>query len=230
MNKIAVIGPENRRKEVFSRLPELKLAYTGEELPDAETLSGMDLVLDLDLDEVPQRLASYAPIQDLIVVGAAVKQSLAQMVFQMELPPACTLVGWNSLPTFINKEKWECSLFESSDRLVVQEALGSLGIEVEWVEDRVGMVTPRILAMIINEACVVIKEGTASIPDIDQAMRLGTNYPLGPLEWADKIGIAHVHDVLANLREDTGDGRYKIAPLLKDYMHRGKTFYPSEPA
>ena len=56
---------------------------------------------------------------------------------------------------------------------------------------------------------------TASEEDIDLAMKLGTNYPYGPFEWARKIGIKHIYEILEALYEDTKDERYKISPLLK---------------
>jgi 3-hydroxybutyryl-CoA dehydrogenase len=77
------------------------------------------------------------------------------------------------------------------------------------------MVSPRVVCMIINEAFYTNAEGTASEKDIDLAMKLGTNYPLGPFEWAEKIGIENVYEVLEAVYEDTGDERYKINPQLK---------------
>ena len=52
---------------------------------------------------------------------------------------------------------------------------------------------------------------------IDISMKLGTNYPFGPFEWADKIGIKNVYEILENLYNDTKDERYKICPLLKTH-------------
>jgi 3-hydroxybutyryl-CoA dehydrogenase len=87
------------------------------------------------------------------------------------------------------------------------------------------MVTPRIVCMIINEACFVLKEGTAGISEVDQAMKLGTNYPHGPFEWADKIGIHNVFDVLEALHADMNEEKYKMAPLLRQYYLRDQSFY-----
>ena len=78
------------------------------------------------------------------------------------------------------------------------------------------MVSPRVICMIINEAYFTFEEGTASREDIDLAMKLGTNYPFGPFEWADKIGLANVCKLLKAVYEDTGDARYKLCPLLQE--------------
>ena len=61
----------------------------------------------------------------------------------------------------------------------------------------------------------------AQAEDIDQAMRLGTNYPLGPLRWADQIGLDEVLAVLEGLQRETGDDRYRPAPLLKKMVLAG---------
>ena len=64
------------------------------------------------------------------------------------------------------------------------------------VEDRSGLVTPRLICMIINEAYYALEEGTASRDDIDLAIKSGTNYPYGPFEWAKRIGIRNVVEFL----------------------------------
>jgi 3-hydroxybutyryl-CoA dehydrogenase len=78
--------------------------------------------------------------------------------------------------------------------------------------------------MIINEACYTVQEGTATIADIDTAMKLGTNYPFGPFEWANKIGVKHVYETLLAVYTDTNDERYKICPLLKTKYLRNENF------
>lgn len=75
----------------------------------------------------------------------------------------------------------------------------------------------RVLAMIINEAMFAVQEDIASEPDIDLAMKLGTNYPAGPIEWGRAIGFEKIHGVLRALHAEFQDERYKAAPLLKIY-------------
>jgi 3-hydroxybutyryl-CoA dehydrogenase len=87
------------------------------------------------------------------------------------------------------------------------------------------MVTPRVIFMIINEACYTLQEGTADMKDIDTSMKLGTNYPFGPFEWADNIGIKHVYETIETMYSDTHDERYKVCPLLKTKYLKGETFY-----
>ncbi len=72
----------------------------------------------------------------------------------------------------------------------------------------------RILTAILNEAALTFSHGVASADDIDTAMTKGTNYPKGPLAWADEIGHNTVRGVLKAFNEQTGDGRYEPAPLF----------------
>ena len=83
------------------------------------------------------------------------------------------------------------------------------------VDDRVGMVTPRIIFMIINEAYFTVQEGTAGKADIDQGMKLGTNYPYGPFEWSDRIGLQHVYELLEAVYEDTKMNVTRYVPCSK---------------
>ena len=87
--------------------------------------------------------------------------------------------------------------------------------EVAVIQDRVGMVLPRILCSLINEAFFAIMEGAAPPEHIDLAMKLGTNYPSGPIEWANAIGLPYVAAVLDAIHRDIGEERYRIAPLLR---------------
>jgi 3-hydroxybutyryl-CoA dehydrogenase len=77
------------------------------------------------------------------------------------------------------------------------------------------MVTPRIIAMIINEAFYTVQEGTATKKDIDTAMKLGVNYPKGPFEFLEQIGVEYIYTMLEAIYNDTKEERYKICPALK---------------
>lgn len=191
----------------------------------ASDLENYDVIFDLDMDDNPDRLVIYFTLENTTVIGCAVSNSLGKMAYYLEMEPACVFVGMNALPTFINRELLELSLYNESQKQEVSQTLEALGLQPEWVDDRPGMVSARVICMIINEACFVLKEGTADIPGVDRAMKLGTAYPRGPFEWADAIGIENVHSVLEGLQEESGEEKYKVAPLLKQYFYRRKKFY-----
>lgn len=101
-----------------------------------------------------------------------------------------------------------------------------LQLQSAWITDTPGMILPRIYAMLANEAAFTLQEGVASAADIDTAMRLGTNYPMGPLEWADTVGLDTVLRVLTYLWETYRDARYRPCLLLTQKVkagHMGKS-------
>jgi 3-hydroxybutyryl-CoA dehydrogenase len=98
----------------------------------------------------------------------------------------------------------------------------ALGKEPRRAKDAPGLVFPRILSLIINEAARARDEGVATAEEIDTAMKLGVNYPEGPLRWADRAGIDDVLAVLEGLHAETGDDRYRPAPLIKKLVLAGR--------
>ncbi len=96
--------------------------------------------------------------------------------------------------------------------------------EAEQIGDCVAGVFPRTIAMIINEGAFAVQEKVATAADIDQAMKLGTNYPKGPLTWCDEIGAYVIVSILEALQVEYGYDRYKIAPLLRLNAEAGKKF------
>jgi 3-hydroxybutyryl-CoA dehydrogenase len=84
-----------------------------------------------------------------------------------------------------------------------------------------GFVVNRILMPMINEAVYTLNEGVASVEDIDQAMKLGTNQPMGPLTLADFIGLDTCLAIMRVLHDGLGDSKYRPCPLLTKYVEAG---------
>ncbi|OGX82919.1 hypothetical protein BEN47_18045 [Hymenobacter lapidarius] len=144
--------------------------------------------------------------------------------FDVANAATATYFGFCGLPTLLNRPLLEVSLTHEADREKLAATCAALGTDYRVVEDRVGLVTPRVVCQIINEACFTLQEGTASMQDIDLGMRLGTNYPRGPFAWANAIGVERVYAVLEAMWHDTHDERYKVCPLLKRQALRGEPF------
>ncbi len=98
------------------------------------------------------------------------------------------------------------------------EFVEGLGKHPVIVKDRAGFVVNRILLPMINEAIFALDEGIASAKDIDTAMKLGANHPMGPLSLADLIGLDVTLDVLNVLYQEFGDPKFRPAPLLKEMV------------
>lgn len=84
-----------------------------------------------------------------------------------------------------------------------------------------GFIVNRILIPMLNEACFALNEGLASAKDIDEAMKLGCNMPMGPLELADFIGLDTVLAIAEVLHKGLGDDKYRPSPLLRQYVDAG---------
>lgn len=115
--------------------------------------------------------------------------------------------GWRG---FIKRNDWEVAGRVDESCLTV---LGSIQKRGVIVPDEAGFIAARIISMIINEAYFALSENVSSAPEIDTAMKLGTNYPYGPFEWAGLIGIKPVYELLRKLSEQ--DERYLPSSLLK---------------
>ena len=99
------------------------------------------------------------------------------------------------------------------------------GLTVTQLDDVPGMAVMRTVAMLANEAADAVNQGVCSAVGADVAMRKGVNYPLGPLAWADAVGIAQIVTVLDNLAASYGEDRYRVSPLLRRKLAGGGRFH-----
>ncbi len=128
------------------------------------------------------------------------------------------LLGIAAFPTLLAKPLIEVAPTIYSPKETIDAAsyfFQTLGIGIEIVQDRIGMVLPRILCRLINEALFAVMEDHATPQDIDKAVQIGIGLPFGPIAWAERIGWPHVYKVLESIYNDTHEERYRAAPLLK---------------
>ena len=120
--------------------------------------------------------------------------------------------GW---PGFLIRSTWEIA---SGDISMTKRLFEQLGWNVVFVADEPGLVSGRVVSMIVNEAFFALEEGVSSKEEIDKATKLGTNYPYGPFEWQEKIGTTNIYCLLHKL--SATDKRYYVAPLLEQKYSR----------
>jgi 3-hydroxybutyryl-CoA dehydrogenase len=101
------------------------------------------------------------------------------------------------------------------------EVGGRMGKEVVVIKESPGFITSRINAMIGNEAFHMLQEGIASAADIDKALKLGLNHPMGPFELVDLVGLDTRLNILEYLHKTLGE-KYRPAPLLVQYVKAGR--------
>lgn len=131
------------------------------------------------------------------------------VVFENNGDPFIRINAWN---TFLKRKIIEAACSSEKKRMEAENIFSTLNRKTEWVPDIPGFISARIVAMIINEAYFTLEEKVSTKEEIDTAMKLGTNYPFGPFEWAGKIGLKNIHDLLITLSKT--EDRYKPAYLL----------------
>jgi 3-hydroxybutyryl-CoA dehydrogenase len=164
-----------------------------------------------NIERIDKALAETAPILSSSITITATEQS-------SWISGKHRLVGIAALPTLIQKPLVEIAptIYSPKETLeVTKRFFQSIGKEIEIVQDRVGMVLPRMLCRIINEAAFAITEDIATPQDIDTVLKLGVKLPFGPFEWAEQIGLKQVYAVLTALHTDLLEERYRVNPLLK---------------
>ncbi len=141
------------------------------------------------------------------------------------VPSPERVVGFAALPPWRPDSLVELASGLRTTPLALQQAehfWQQLGQTPVVVGDGPGLVRARLVCCIVNEAISALQEGVASAADIDQAMKLGANYPFGPLEWADYLGLDTILGVMRGLQEEWGEDRYRPNPLLKRMVTAGR--------
>ena len=121
-------------------------------------------------------------------------------------------VRFNGWPTFLSRPVMEASALNEGAKIKATAVFNAFNKKPEWVPDVTGLITPRVVCSIINEAWFALEENVSTAMDIDTAMKLGTNYPFGPFEWSEKIGHSNVVALLQMLA--ASEDRYTPSSLL----------------
>ncbi|RYY55485.1 MAG: hypothetical protein EOO09_10400 [Chitinophagaceae bacterium] len=203
--KLVLLADEERKKEFLSvPVPETCEITWFDGLPDTR-LTGVDLLVDLHNQFSPERIRW---IQQQAIPCVMVSYPTASG----ELPGEFIRInGW---PGFIGRTVIEGSATDMRVRSLAEQSAASLNRNMEWIKGTTIFTSQRIIAAMINEAFLLVSESVASEEDIDTAMKLGTNYPYGPFEWAYKIGYANL---LIALEYDIKEkGQRNVSILLKE--------------
>lgn len=166
-----------------------------------------DKILKADL-YVDALYEEAAPIFDSIIdkpviVGCLLKKN-------NELPK--NYVRINTWFGSLKKNTWEVVCINENLKCIVNDFFNALSIQPIYVSDAIGLIIAPTISMIINEAYFALQDKVSTKQDIDTAMKLGTNYPYGPFEWGEKIGLKKIYTLLKTLEEH--DEKYKPSDLL----------------
>lgn len=158
-----------------------------------------DAYFDLLFDE--KNINDNIFIDDIIVFANAVSCTCKNI----DRSNYIRINGWSG---FISQSTIELASNNEQTKQKATDILTHLGWQFIWAPDVPGMITARIVSMIINEAYFALQDEISTKPEIDVAMKLGTNYPFGPFEWAEKIGIKNIYNLLTKLE-------HSVSLLLK---------------
>ena len=163
-----------------------------------------DVYFDLLFEMDNERIERVKKILPKPVFVNAVTYSLKQIG-----EPFIRINAW---PTMLRRNITEIAVADDLQIKTAESIFQQLNWKYQVVPDVPGMITSRILAMIINEAYYTLGAEVSTKEEIDTAMKLGTNYPLGPFEWSEKIGLNKIYELLTMLSKT--DNRYAVAPAL----------------
>lgn len=199
--KIFIHAEERQKKEIQSiALKHEASVDFGICIPEREILKNYDAFFILsDAPETDFEKFEGKPVYLDQVIGTLSESNLPANVSRIN--------GW---PGFLERSAWEVAGLPQENH---ENIFRSLSRKPIFVKDEPGFVSARVISMIVNEAFFAFGEKISTIQEIDMAMKLGTNYPKGPFEWADKIGIGKIFLLLEKLAEK--EERYLPAPALK---------------
>lgn len=202
---IAVLADEPMKKEWLSKAVPDTIEYAWADSVKTLSMFDADLYVDLLFDNDPERNEHLKPLNGKPLLVNAVTWRTKDIGH-----PFIRINGW---PTLLGRPVLEIALPDPSYEAVIRPLFEQLGWQYRLAPDVPGMITARVLAMIINEAYFTFEAGVSTPEGIDIAMRLGTNYPKGPFEWGTAIGLHRVYELLKTLSET--DPRYSAAPSLQ---------------
>lgn len=190
---IVIIGNDGAFNEAKLKLG-FQHQYSQAEVFTKELLiNPVDVVFDFNSDWSTETATAYS-----LVTAPVFLNTTYSTLAVVNVKTDGSLFGFCGLPTFFNRPQLEVvSLDKNLETL--ESILKHLRLDYVRVKDQVGMVTPRVICMIINEAYEAFQQGVSTKEDIDLSMKLGTNYPYGPFEWANKIELANVAKLLSKL-------------------------------
>lgn len=173
-----------------------------------------DLVVDLTILKTKAKIVFLKELAR--TTKAEIISDLTHSWGEMVLKHTPKVTGAMSLLFFSPTNSVEYYAPTAKAKTQIENFLKKLGKNAVQHQDlKLGFHYPRVISMIVNEAYFALGENLATPESIDLAMKNGVNYPLGPIEWGQKIGLKHIIDLLSEYSEITEDPRYRISTALK---------------
>src|SRR5688572_12423029 len=193
----------------------------------AEAVSGVDLVIEAAPEKIDLKLALMADVdrhapEHAIVATNTSALSITEMAGALKRPARVAGMHFFN-PVHRMKLIEIVQALESAPETlqVIEDVSKRMGKETVLVRESPGFITSRINVTIGNEAFFMLMEGVASARDIDKALKLGLNHPIGPFELVDLVGLDTRLSILQYLHRSLGE-KYRPCPLLTQYVKAGR--------
>lgn len=201
--QIIVLADALEREELSNNIPAGDIIWVEDE-HEFFQYKDADVFIDLEFVNDSKRTSLLAELLPKLVIINSVTDTLQETNSSF-----IRINGWN---TFLSSSLIEASCSNEAIKAKVEEALSHFNKKIEWLDDEPGFITVRVVSMIINEAFISLGEGVSTKEEINTAMKLGTAYPYGPFEWAEKIGLQNIVTLLTKLSKT--QSRYVPSELL----------------
>mgnify|MGYP001499163794 CR=1 FL=1 len=191
-------------------------------------LKDCDLVIEAASENVDLKLRIFAELDSVLKPEAILASntssiSITRLAAGTQRPSQ--VIGmhfFNPVPVMALIELINGLQTSAATYAAVEELAKSIGKSPIKVKNSPGFVVNRMLCPMINEAVFVLGEGLATAAEIDEAMKLGCNHPIGPLALADMVGLDVCLAVMEVYLEQFGDSKYRPCPLLREYVAAGR--------
>ncbi len=193
----------------------------------ADALAEADLIIETAPERIDIKMGLFADIErharkDAVVASNTSALSITEMAGTLSDPSRVAGMHFFN-PVHKMKLIEIVRALESSERALttIEEVSRQMGKETVLVREAPGFITTRVNASIGNEAFFMLMEGVASPRDIDKALKLGLNHPMGPFELVDLVGLDTRLSILEYLHRSMGE-KYRPCPLLAQYVKAGR--------